>query len=67
MTDRRTGTLEIILRRSPIGHPKKHRLILKALGLRRLRQKVVRVDHPSIRGMTEKISHLLEVRFHAAS
>ena len=67
MTDRRTGTLEIILRRSPIGHPKKHRRILKALGLRRIRQRVVRADHPAVRGMAEKISHLLEVRAHAAA
>jgi large subunit ribosomal protein L30 len=42
------------------------RRVLKALGLRRVRQCVVRNDHPSIRGMINKVSHLLEVRPHAS-
>ncbi|HUJ79026.1 MAG TPA: 50S ribosomal protein L30 [Nitrospiria bacterium] len=59
--------LDIILRRSPIGHPATQRRVLKALGLRRLRQRVVREDHPTIRGMVAKVAHLVEVRTHAAS
>ncbi|MBI3620576.1 MAG: 50S ribosomal protein L30 [Nitrospirae bacterium] len=58
--------LDIILRRSPHGHPIPQRRVLKALGLRRVRQCVVRNDHPSIRGMINKVSHLLEVRPHAS-
>ena len=58
--------LEIILRRSPIGHPIPQRLVLKALGLRRIRQCVVREDQPTIRGMVAKVSHLVEVRPHAS-
>lgn len=58
--------LEITLRRSPNGHPIPQRRVLKALGLRRVRQSVVRVDHPTIRGMVAKVSHLVEVRPHAA-
>ncbi len=67
MTKKGKVMLDIILRRSTIGQPKPQRLIAKALGLRRLHQCVVRVDHPTIRGMAEKIKHLLEVRPHAAS
>jgi large subunit ribosomal protein L30 len=58
--------LEITLCRSPYGHPMPQRRVLKALGLRRVRQCVVRNDHPSIRGMINKVSHLLEVRPHAS-
>jgi large subunit ribosomal protein L30 len=59
--------LEIVLRRSPVGQPLTQRRVVKALGLRRLRQCVVRDDHPTIRGMVAKISHLVEVRVHASS
>ncbi|HTP41303.1 MAG TPA: 50S ribosomal protein L30 [Nitrospiria bacterium] len=63
----KTSKLEITLRRSPIGHPDTQRRVLKALGLRRLRQCVVRDDHPTIRGMVNKVAHLVEVRSHASS
>jgi len=59
--------LDIILRRSPIGHPPPQRRVLKALGLRHIRQCVVRDDQPAIRGMVNKVSHLVEVRPHASS
>jgi large subunit ribosomal protein L30 len=59
--------LEIVLRRSPVGCPITQRRVVRALGLRRLRQCVVRDDHPTIRGMVAKISHLVEVRTHASS
>jgi large subunit ribosomal protein L30 len=53
--------LRIILRRSPIGHPDQLRRVLLALGLRRIRQWVVRPDHPTVRGMVRKVHHLVEV------
>jgi len=53
--------LRVTLRRSPIGTPMKHRLVLRGLGLRRIRQTVVRPDTPQVRGMIRKVGYLLEV------
>jgi large subunit ribosomal protein L30 len=56
-----TKELKIQLIRSVIGRPKKQREIVKGLGLRRIDSVVVRKDCPEIRGMINKISHLLSV------
>ncbi len=53
--------LKITLRRSTIGRPEKQRRVVRALGLRRLNQSVIHNDVPSIRGMINKISHMVEV------
>lgn len=53
--------LRVTLTRSPIGTPMKHRLVLRGLGLRRIRQTVVRPDTPQVRGMIRKVGYLLEV------
>ena len=53
--------VRVTLRRSPIGTPMKHRLVLRGLGLRRIRQTVVRPDTPQVRGMIRKVGYLLEV------
>ncbi len=53
--------LRIRLVRSVIGRPRKHREVVKGLGLRRIDSQVVRRDCPEIRGMVNKIPHLLEV------
>jgi large subunit ribosomal protein L30 len=47
--------------RSAIGTKKGHREVLRGLGLRRIRHEVVREDTPSVRGMVNKVSYLLEV------
>jgi large subunit ribosomal protein L30 len=47
--------------RSRIGRPQKHRRTLDALGLKRHQQTVVHNDTPAIRGMIEKIPHLVQV------
>jgi len=52
----------ITLRRSPIGTPQKHRLVLTGLGLRKIRQKVTRPNTPQVRGMISKVGYLLEVQ-----
>jgi large subunit ribosomal protein L30 len=54
--------LSITLRKSFIGRPGKHKRVVAGLGLRKMNQTVVRVDTPQIRGMINKISHLLEVK-----
>lgn len=53
--------LRIRLVRSVIGRPRKHREVVKGLGLRRIDSQVVRRDCPEIRGMVNKIPHLLKV------
>jgi large subunit ribosomal protein L30 len=53
--------LKIQLVRSVIGRPKKQREIVKGLGLRRIDSVVIRKDCPEIRGMINKISHLVNV------
>ena len=54
--------LSITLRRSPIGTPRPHRLVLRGLGLRRLRQTVTRPDTPQVRGAVAKVIYLLDVK-----
>jgi len=53
--------LIITLKKSPIGHPDKHRKVLLGLGLTKLNKSVVRKDSPEVRGMVNKVSHLLAV------
>ena len=47
--------------RSPIGYKHGQREVLRGLGLRRIRDEVVREDTPALRGMVVKISHLVEI------
>ncbi len=54
-------TLKITLKRSYIGRCERHKKILASLGLRKLNQSVVHDDTPSIRGMINKVPHMVEV------
>lgn len=53
--------LRITLKRSLIGRPETQRVVVRTLGLRKVNQTVVHNDHPTIRGMVNKVSHLLDV------
>ena len=53
--------LKITWKKSAIGYKKDQRDTLRALGLRRLNQSVVREDNPTVRGMIAKVSHLVQV------
>lgn len=46
---------------SGIGCQFRQKLTLRALGLRRIRQRVVRPDNPAVRGMVECIPHLVRI------
>ena len=61
MTESTGNRLRITLIRSTIGRPANQGRIVEALGLRKLNQTVVRPDDASVRGMVNKISHLLRV------
>lgn len=51
--------LEVKLVKSMIGRPEKHRKVLKGMGLTKLNRTVELQDTPSVRGMVEKVSHLV--------
>lgn len=53
--------LKITLVKSAIGYSKNQKLTVRALGLKRLNHTVIKEDRPEIRGMINKISHLLQV------
>ncbi len=53
--------LKITLVRSKYGWSKKQRATITGLGLRRIRHTVIRPDNPAIRGMIEKVKHLVKV------
>ncbi|MCL5677373.1 MAG: 50S ribosomal protein L30 [Firmicutes bacterium] len=56
-----TKKVQVKLVKSFIARPPKQELIANALGLRRIGDVAVHADTPQIRGMIDKISHLLEV------
>ena len=47
--------------RSVIDRPKDQKATVRALGLHRIRDSVVKDDRPEIRGMIAKVSHLVKV------
>ncbi len=53
--------LKITLVRSGIARPGKHKVVLLGLGLKKMNKPVLRKDTPEIRGMINKVSHLLRV------
>ncbi len=53
--------LKITLVRSKYGWSRKQRATIAGLGLRKIGHTVVRPDNPCIRGMVEKVRHLVKV------
>ncbi len=53
--------LKITLVRSMIGRPEKHRRVLRGMGLTKMNKTVELEDTPSIRGMVNKVVHLVKV------
>ncbi|GGB49402.1 50S ribosomal protein L30 [Virgibacillus dakarensis] len=54
--------LEITLKRSVIGRTEGQKQTVQALGLKKIQSTVVREDTPSVRGMINKVSHLVTVK-----
>lgn len=54
-----SGRLRITLVKSMIGRPEKHRKVLRGLGLTKINKTVELEDSPSVRGMINKVSHLV--------
>lgn len=53
--------LKITLVRSMVGRPEKHRQVLRGMGLTRMNKTVELEDTPAIRGMANKVSHLVRL------
>jgi large subunit ribosomal protein L30 len=53
--------LKITLVRSFIGRPQKQRRVLRGMGLEKMNRTVLLNDTPEIRGMVNKVSHLVSV------
>ncbi len=53
--------LKVTQRRSAIGSKRNQRETLRTLGLKRIRDVVVKEDRPEIRGMIATVTHLVQV------
>ena len=53
--------LKITQFKSGIGYAENQKKVLIGLGLGKIGRTVTRVDHPCIRGMVTKVSHLVSV------
>jgi large subunit ribosomal protein L30 len=53
--------LVITWTKSSIGYSQRQKDTIRSLGLRRLNQRVEKPDSPELRGMIDKVSHLVVV------
>jgi len=61
MATKKAKKLKVTLVRSPIGRVQKQKDTIAALGLRKMHHSVVQSDTPVIRGMINKVAHLVKV------
>jgi large subunit ribosomal protein L30 len=53
--------LKVTQRRSAIDRPRDQKDTIRRLGLHRINDSVLKEDRPDIRGMIEKVRHLVDV------
>ncbi len=53
--------LVVRLVRSMIGRPEKQRIVLRGMGLTKMQKTVLLPDTPQVRGMLDKVKHLVHV------
>ena len=53
--------IKVTLLKSLIGKNEKQRVTVKTLGLTKVNSSVVQQDTPQIRGMIEKVAHMVKV------
>jgi large subunit ribosomal protein L30 len=53
--------IKITLKRSPIDYNIKQKVTVRTLGLRKINHSVIHKDTPQVRGMINKVIHLLNV------
>ena len=61
MTDKKKKQVKVTQIGSPIGRRKDQRATLVGLGLNKMHRTRLLEDTPSVRGMIEKVKHLLKV------
>lgn len=61
MSNSKVGTVKVRLVKSQNSCPAKHRLSVKALGLRKLNSVSELKDSPQVRGLINKINYLVRV------
>ena len=54
-------TLKVTLVKSPISAKSAHQATVRGLGLKRMRQTRELEDTPAVRGMINKVAHLVQV------
>ena len=62
MAKKKSKALRVTWVKSSIGYSERQKGTIRALGLRRLGHSVEHSDTPVIRGMINKVSHLVEVQ-----
>ncbi len=60
-TTEQGGKIKIQYYKSMIGYSKKQKAVIKSLGITKLNQVVERPNNPSMRGIVEKVPHLLRI------
>ncbi len=53
--------LRVVQKKSVIGRPENQKRTIRALGLKRINDEVTHNDKPEIRGMIDKVKHLVKV------
>lgn len=61
MSSEVSGTVRVRLVKSPNSTPERHRLCVKALGLKRINHVVELKDSPCVRGLIAKVYYLVRV------
>jgi len=61
MAKKKINTIKVKYVRSMIGRPETQKKVVRGLGFRKLNQILEKPDTPEIRGMVNKISHLVEI------
>jgi large subunit ribosomal protein L30 len=60
-TDTKGATVKVTLLKSTVGFDRKQLLVVRGLGLRKIRQTVELKDTPEARGMIHKVRHMVRV------
>ena len=60
-TDTKGATVKVTLVKSPVGFTAAQAVVVRGLGLRRIRHTVELKDTPATRGMIHKVRHLVDV------
>jgi large subunit ribosomal protein L30 len=67
MPSNENKTINVQLTRSPIGYNKNQQAVIQSLGFTKLNSIVTKNDSPMIRGMINKVRHLVAVEGEASA